>query len=481
MNHTSRRTFLKGSLAASLAVPMSTWARPIGANDEIRLGFIGIGKNADGRGSNHLKEFPAKKGCRAVAVCDVDTVVTDKVKSRLQGQQIEYYQDYRKLLENKDVDAVVIATPNHTHTLIAIAALQAGKHVYVEKPVSHNMWEGRQLVNHAAKYPHLIVQHGMQRRSDEGWLAIKEFVKSGALGKPVVSRGLCYKLRDNIGKVGSPIPAPATVDYNLWCGPREMEPVHRKGFHYDWHWQWPYGNGDIGNQGPHQTDVARWLIDDPGMPASVISIGGRFGYEDDATTANTQIAFYDFKPVPVIFEVRGLPDANMDFKGRKSKYRRLVEVGNCLECEGGYVTDAAAWDPSGKMVKDFKKDDGAKHQQAFLDSIRSGKQAPTHTAETGHLSAALAHMANHSYRLGKDLPSGEVKEKVQNNKLFAETYDRLLEHLTKNNIDVAATKVTLGPLLTIDPKTEQYTGEFAAEANKLNMETYRKEFCIPAV
>lgn len=482
MIHTSRRKFLKGSLygAASLAVPMSTWARPIGANDDIRIGFIGIGKDAKGRGSNHLAEFPRLKGCRAVAVCDADAAVLDIVKSKHSGGQMEYYQDFRKLLENKDVDAVVIATPNHTHTMIAIAAMQAGKHVYVEKPVSHNMWEGRMLAKHAAKHPELIVQHGMQRRSDEGWLEIKAFVKGGAIGKPIVSRGFCYKLRDNIGKIGNAVPPPASVDYNLWCGPREIEPVHRKSFHYDWHWQWQYGNGDIGNQGPHQTDVARWLIDDPAtMPASVISVGGRFGYDDDATTANTQIAFYDFKPVPVIFEVRGLPDADMNFKGRKPKYRNVVEVGNCLECEGGYVTDGKAWDNNGKSIQSFKKNDGAGHQQKFLDSIRSGKQAPTHTAETGHLSAAIAHMANHSYRLGKEMSSGEVKEKLQGNKMFAETYDRMLEHLTKNKIDVAATKITLGPMLTIDPATEKYTGEFAAEANKLNMETYRKEFSLP--
>ncbi len=476
----SRRRFLQGSLAgaAGLALPSRMWARSIGANDDIRLGFIGLGKGGGGRGANHVGDFGKKKGCRVVGICDADTAVLDAMKKKLEGQDVQYYQDYRKLLDNKDIDAVVIATPNHTHTFLAIAALQAGKHVFVEKPVSHNLWEGRKLVEHAAKHPELIVQHGMQRRSDRAWVEIQDFVKSGAIGKPVVSRGLCYKKRDSIGQIGEAVPAPATVDYNLWAGTREMKPVHRKSFHYDWHWQWPYGNGDIGNQGPHQLDVARWLIGDPqACPENVLSIGGRFGYDDDATTANTQIAFYDFKPVPVIFEVRGLPEKDMNFRGRLPTYKG-VGIANVIECEGGYVAEGKAYDNDGKEVAKFNKNEGSKHQQHFLDAIRSGKLEATHNALTGHLSAGLAHMANHSYRCGSETSIAAIKEKIGGNALFTETFERMITHLTDNQIELAGIKPVLGASLTFDPVEERYIGEHAEAANGFDREHYREGFTI---
>lgn len=334
------------------------------------------------------------------------------------------------------------------------------------------------LVEHAAKHPEVIVQHGMQRRSGD-WSSVVEFVKSGAIGKPIVSRGFCYKLRNSIGKVGTPQPPPATVDYDLWAGPREPVPVPRRTFHYDWHWQWPWGNGDIGNQGPHQLDVARWLIGDPALPERVISIGGRYGYDDDATTANTQIAFFDYKPIPLLFEVRGLPDANLDFKGRRTHYKG-VTVGNIIECEGGYVAEAKAYDNEGKEIKKFSALEGD-HPKRFLENIRAGKVPATHNAETGHLSAALAHMANISYRLGKELPTGEVKDHIKGNSLFSDSFHRMLEHLEKNGVKVDSATAVLGPMLSFDPKTEKFTGEFADAANELNMEPYRKEFSIPAV
>lgn len=477
----SRRRFLQGGLAGAAGLAFSTrmWARSIGANDEIRLGFIGLGKNGGGQGASHVTAYGKMKGCRVAALCDADTAVLDVWKKKLEGQPVEYHQDYRKLLENKDIDAVIIATPNHTHTFLAIAALQAGKHVYVEKPVSHNLWEGRKLVEHAAKHPELIVQHGMQRRSDEAWLKIQEFIGTGAIGKAVVSRGLCYKKREDIGKIGTPAAAPATVDYNLWSGTRELLPVQRKSFHYDWHWQWPYGNGDIGNQGPHQLDVARWLIGDPlACPENVLSIGGRFGYDDDATTANTQIAFYDFKPVPVIFEVRGLPEKDMNFRGRLPFYKG-VQVGNVIECEGGWVAEAKAYDKDGKEIAKFDKNDGAKHRERFLEALRSGKVAPTHNALNGHLSSGLAHMANHSYRAGSNTSISAIKAKIGDNALFAETFERMLTHLTDNKIDLAGITPVLGASLTFDPIKEAYTGENAEAANKINLESYREGFTIP--
>jgi predicted dehydrogenase len=480
MKHTSRRTFIKGSLVAGLTVPMSTWTRAAGANDRINVAVIG----ARGQGGGHYGDaLKNAHGGQAVAVCDADMAVVNERLANADKASVKVtgYQDYRKLLENKDIDAVIIATPNHLHSLIGIAALQAGKHVYVEKPVSHNIHEGRLLVQHAAANPKLICQHGMQRRSDNVWQKVIDYVASGAIGKPIVSRGFCYKARKPIGKVSAAKQPPSTVDYSLWCGPREMEPVMREQFHYDWHWQWPWGNGDIGNQGPHQLDVARWLLNDPAeLPARVISIGGRFGFEDDATTANTQIAFYDFKPIPMIFEVRGNPANDMNWRGRYPYYKG-VQIGNVIECEGGYVAEGKAFDKDGKEVAKFPKDDGAGHRRRFFDAIKAGKIADTHNALTGHMAGALAHMANHSYRLGKATPQEEISAKLKDNALFTETFERLLSHLKDNKLEADLSKIILGPMLTLDPKTEKYTGDFAAEANAMDMEHYRKEFSIPAV
>ncbi len=493
----NRRSFLKSSLAASGALYLpSTWSRAAGANEDIRVGIIGCddpGKNAPGgRGRYHMKEILGKiakgnSGLRLTCICDVDQDNLDSAKAEIEkaNQKAAYFQDFRKMLESKDLDAVIIATPNHTHSLIAAWALEAGKHVYVEKPVSHNIWEGRQLANIAKKHAgKLICQHGMQRRNDPVWQQVMDYVASGKVGKPLISRGLCYKPRQSIKKVAAPWTPGSTVDYNLWCGPREVAPVKRTRLHYDWHWQWEFGNGDIGNQGPHQLDVARWLGGDPPQgPTRVISLGGRFGYEDDATTANTQIAFFDFKPVPVLFEVRGLPESEMNFKGRVPSWKKTgVQVGNVLHCEGAYIAEGMVYEnETDKVIEKFKPNDGAGHQDAFFASIRSGKIDKHHEVTTGHLSASLAHMANISYRLGKEVSSGAVAEQIKGDASFLETYNALAEHLTKNGVDLASAKINLGAMLNFDATTEQFTGEQAEQANALAKGTYRAGFELPKI
>ena len=263
------------------------------------------------------------------------------------------YTDYRKVLDDKEVDAVVIATPNHWHSLMAIWACQAGKDVFVEKPISHNVWEGRKLVEAARKY-NRIVQAGIQSRSDEAFPEVIDYLKQGNLGKIIAAYGLCYKPRESIGKVGGPHPIPKSVDYNLWSGPAPLVPLKRSRFHYDWHWQWAYGNGDIGNQGAHQMDQARRLLGQNGLPRRVMSIGGRFGYDDDGETANSQIAIFDYDPVPLIFEVQGLPrkrgDAAMgNFKG--------VRIGVIVKCEDGYFAGGGGggwvYDNNDKKIRQF--------------------------------------------------------------------------------------------------------------------------------
>jgi len=480
----SRRRFLKTTAMGAAAIPWSTRLRAEGANGDVRVAVIGTGGQGSGHVSRLLKET---KGCRFVAACDADYNASERNKANAAAQNInaQTYIDYRKLLENKDIDAVIIATPNHTHSLIGVAALQAGKHVYVEKPTSHNIWEGRQLALAAAKYPNLIAMHGMQRRSAAGWAQVDEFVKNpnGPLGKLVLSRGLCYKKRDNIGKVDGPQPVPAGVDYNLWSGPREMLPIMRKRFHYDWHWQWPYGNGDIGNQGPHQLDVARWVIGDPELlPTEVLCVGGRFGYEDDATTANTQIAFFNYDPVPVIFEVRGLPEKAMDFKLGTPKFRvgsSGIDVGNILHFEGGTIAEGVAYDLEGKRVQRFEEMGGGSHQQNFINAIKAGKLVSEgHSVLTGHHAASLAHMANISYQLGKEATPQQITERLHDRAAALETFERMQKHLEDNGLETANLKPVWGAALAFDAKAEHFTGELADAANELGRGSYREEFSI---
>ncbi len=342
----SRRGFLAkgtaGAVAAHAALRNGAWAQPVGANDAVRVAVVGL----NGKGAHHLQMLRAIPGVRVVALCDADRAVLEKRAAELAADnlQVATYVDVRKLLESKDVDAITIATPNHWHALMGIWACQAGKDVYVEKPVSHNVWEGRRLVEAAAKYGR-VVAAGTQSRSDEALLELAADIRAGKLGKILRARGFCYKRRESIGRVDGPQPIPPSVDYDLFCGPAPLEPLRRKQLHYDWHWFWATGNGDIGNQGVHEMDVCRWMLGEEKLPPRVFSIGGRFGYVDDAETPNTQVAVLDYPSAPILFEVRGLP--RRAGAGYEDHYRG-VRIGYVIEGEdatfvgasgGGWIHD----------------------------------------------------------------------------------------------------------------------------------------------
>ncbi len=465
---TSRRHFLSTSAFAGAFAFSPPLARAASPNGDLRVCVIGF----HGRGKNLAEDVMKCKGTKLVALCDVDSKVMDAYAAELdkKGVKIQQFEDYRKACESKDIDAVVIATPNHTHALIGVTAAANGKHAYVEKPVSHNVWEGRQLPDAAKKYK-TIIQHGFQRRSEPAWYEAAEYIQSGELGKMTLARGLCYKPRPSIGKVSSPQELPASVNYNLWSGPRELMPVQRTKFHYDWHWQLPYGNGDLGNQAPHQLDVCRWMIGSPTLPVSTVSVGARLGYEDDGDWANTQFCYYDYKPVPVLFEVRGLP--SKPFKGES--------IGNIIECEGGHLAgghnaQCTAYDKDGKKLKVFKG--GNSHMQAFVDSCHSGKIDEAHGIESGHISSALAHIGNISWKLGEPSSPEAIKDALIH-AASTDALERTLAHLEENGVDPTRDLLSLGKTLTLDPTTEQFTGEFAESANLHLKGTYRSEFELP--
>jgi predicted dehydrogenase len=484
----NRRQFLKNSTltAASLSLlpgltsigraqTANVNARVIGANDDIRVAVIGF----NGRGKNHLEGMLGLKGVRVVALCDVDSKVLDREVKKFQddNKPVTGYQDIRRLLENKDIDAITIATPNHWHSLAAIWGIQAGKDVYVEKPVSHNVWEGRQLVTAARKYGR-IVQTGTQCRSSPGLAEAVAWVQAGNLGKIKLARGLCYKRRESIGKTTGPQPPPATVNYDLWVGPAPMEPLRRSKLHYDWHWVWPTGNGDLGNQGIHQMDVARWFLGETELSPRIVSAGGRLGYEDDGTTPNTLVAFHDYPTAPLIFEVRGLPSKPDDSK--MDNYRG-ASVGVVVDCEHGYLVIPSyekvnVFDQDHKLVKSF----GGKgdHYENFIGAMRSRKTSDLHAdILQGHISSSLCHTANISYRLGTTAKPDVLKEAIRDNKELAESVGRMQEHLGVNGVNLTDTPATLGAMLKMDPKTERFTDN--KDANAMLATSYRAPFVVP--
>jgi len=469
----NRRDFVKMSVAAgaSLTIP---FARARGANDDIRVAVVGIRS----QGSNHINWFRAIPGVRVVAICDADKSFLEREQKKFadRGEKVDTYVDYRKLLEDKSIDAVITATPNHWHALVTVWACQAGKDVYVEKPVCHNIWEGRRMVEAARKYDR-IVQSGTQRRSDEGLREAIDYVKQGNLGPMKLVRGLVYVRRDSIGKVDGPQPVPESVDYNLWCGPAPMSPLMRKSLHYDWHWVWPTGDGDFGNNGIHYIDVCRWAVGKNELAPRVISFGGRFGYIDDGVTPNTQVVFLDYKPVPILFEVRGLPRG----KGETAMDEYLgIRDGMVVHCENGYLAGGWAYDSSGKRIKQFKLTEGAGHHENFIKAVRSRKVSDLNAdVLEGYLSSALCHMGNISYRLGQTVSRTEILDRIGNNRDLAEAFERVQDHLLLNGVDVKLTPRVAGPWLTMDPQAERFTGEFADEANRLVRGSYREPFVVP--
>jgi predicted dehydrogenase len=473
MKSINRRDFVRSSLLSSAALALSQ-SRILGANDDIRIAVVGIRS----KGKEHIELFRNTPGVRIVALCDVDKDILDQgaQKFKDRGEKIDLYADVRKLLEDKNVDAIVVATPNHWHSLIGIWGCQADKDVYVEKPVSHDIWEGRRLVEAARKY-NRIVEAGTQSRSDEGLMAIRDYLKQGSLGKILYARGLCYKPRPSIGKVTGPQPVPPSVDYDLWCGPAPKEPLMRQQLHYDWHWFWATGNGDIGNQGIHEMDKCRWLIGQQGLPPRVMSFGGRLGYIDDGQTANTQVAILDYRPAPIIFEVRGLPaKAGV----RYMDHYRGIDIGEVIQCEGGYIAGDFAYDNDGKKIRQFNRDGGAKHHLNFLQAVRSRKASELNAPiEECHFSSALCHMANISYRLGQPAGGEAIVKGLEKNSMLMDSFERFQEHLLLNEVSVSKTPRILGPWLEMNASAEKFTGEWAEKANSQLRRECRAPFVVP--
>ncbi len=478
MSHISRRQFLENSMFATAAAALagqtqqSVFAQEQ-SGEKLRVAVVGV----NGRGGSHIDGFGSRKDCVIAAIVDADEVVgnrrADDIEKRF-GTRPTVYLDMRKCFEDKSIHIASIATPNHWHALSAIWAVQAGKDVYVEKPVSHNVTEGRRIVEAARKY-NKIVQTGTQSRSNPGMREAIDFLHKGGIGEVKLARGLCYKPRGAIGPRGN-YDVPASVNYDLWSGPAAVNPLTRPKFHYDWHWQWDYGNGDLGNQGIHQMDIARWGLNEMNLGETVQSYGGRFAYVDAGETANTQVCIHEYKNGKrLVFEVRGL----------KTEPMMGASVGVIFYGSDGYLVMPSY---NGGMVfdKDGKKTDkvfaggGDSHHFAnFVKAVRSRKHEDLNAdILEGHLSSALCHVGNISYRLGTPVTATELNATLKDDKEASETLDRFQRHLLDNKVSPDSTKITVGPKLTL-AGTEEFSGPRAAEANKLLTREYRAPYIVP--
>jgi predicted dehydrogenase len=490
MTHITRRQFV-GSVAAGLGMTLVTpVSRVLGANDEIRIAVVGI----NGRGVSHISELAGIQGVRVAALCDVDRKVLDSKAAAFEkkyGRKVETYVDIRKLLENKEIDGISIATPNHWHSLATIWACQAGKDVYVEKPCSHNLFEGHKCLDAARKYKR-IVQHGTQSRSSRSWARQVAAIASGKYGKLLVSKGAASKDGSGRWSIGfKPIKEPPeNLDYDIWLGPAPQQPFHENLVHYNWHWFWDFGNGEIGNQGVHQMDIARWAIPGGTLPKSVIAMGGRWvnsteghpPFTDQAQTPNCQLTIMDFGGPLLVFEVIGLVE-RVGLDGKKYPQN----VGNEFYLEEGVIkgNGRPMFYPKGSekgeplVDVDVKMGPGEDHFGNFIAAMRSRKIEDLNAdIAEGYLSAACCQLGNISYRLGQQVAGTTKPDVLGKHEEIAKSWDKVLETVKGAiGLDVSKGTYQLGPILTFNPQRERFVRN--KEANALLTRPYRQPFVVP--
>jgi predicted dehydrogenase len=414
----TRRQFAKFASAA-----IATSRFPIlGANDRVNVGIVGLG----GRGNDHMNFYGALDSeCRMAAVCDVNQAARERASAKIlkeRGYSPKEYGDMRQLFESKDIDAVSLPIPNHWHALATIWACQAGKDVYVEKPASHNIFESEKMVEAARKYKRMV-QVGSQSRSVPHKVQAMQMIRDGAIGKPYLVRGICYRRRFSIGHTPDE-PVPPGVDWDKFLGPAQYKPYSKNKFAYNWHWFWDTGNGDIGNQGVHEMDIAVWGLGRPDWPTSVMSSGGKYIWHDDQETPNTLQTSFNYGDMEMTFEVRNLPTPTEALAPLKPNY-----VGNMFLADQGFaVVDqaqfqfykSAAGNISGEAARGAgaggkekyekgasatsTKDDTVPHMKNFLDAVRSRDYKSLHAEiEIGARSASFCHLGNIAYRVGRML------------------------------------------------------------------------------
>jgi predicted dehydrogenase len=474
MSALTRRRFLEDSLLATAAAAAAASPRFLaaddtpakGPNDRITAAIIGCGI----RGKQHAGELAKLSDCQIVYVCDPDSQRAGQLAASV-GAQSESppkaVQDLRRVYDDKSVDVVFVTTPNHWHALAAIWAMQTGKDVYVEKPVSHNISEGRRIVQVAQKLGR-ICQGGTQYRSSGSWIEAIDYIRAGKLGDVKLAKSIVYGRRGSIGKRGK-YEMPPSVDYNLFAGPAPLDPLTRPNLHYDWHWVWNTGNGELGNNNIHTLDICRWGLGVTGLGRAAISYGGRLGYEDAGETPNTQVCVFDFGGKTIVAETRGLKTE--PFKPKDECVFYGTE---------GIIAGGSLFDLEGKLVKNFEGK-SQNHFANFLKAVRSRNVSDlnAYIAE-GHQSTALCHVGNISYRLGRTASPDEIQERLGHLKVHEdvqETFARTRQHLADNKVDLQKSPLTLGMHLRIDADRESFVDNSPADA--MLTRDYRRPFVVP--
>lgn len=475
MSHHVRRTFLKraalGGLATTFAIGgTKASGRVLGASDRVRIAVAGI----NGRGQTHLTGFGQMPDVEVAYLVDPDSRLfasRSKIVEQRAGNTPTCVQDIRRALDDGNLDAVSIVTPNHWHALIGIWACQAGKDVYVEKPCSHTLVEGRRLVEAARRYDR-IVQNGVQRRSDPQWASLIADVRNGKYGKLLVSYGYASRTRDSIG-MAPPQDPPPGLDFDLWLGPAAVQPFRRNLVHYNWHWRWDFGDGEIGNMGSHSMDVCRWALPDDAVPQGVVSLGGRFGYQDQGETPNTQLTVIDCGEATVILENRGRIDAD-EWK-----------ITNEFYTDEGVVRDGrffAKGEGDGIPIENPPTpgvpEQGPRHMRNFIDCVRSRKRDELHAEILdGHRSVLLSHLGNISFRVGQDVPFSHFSQPFTGDEVVRRSFEGMKRHLVIKGLGRDTTPCRLGRSLRFDARAEKFVND--AEADRLLTRQYRAPFVVP--
>ncbi|TWT52180.1 Inositol 2-dehydrogenase [Thalassoglobus neptunius] len=488
MSQLNRRIFLGAAasgIAATAGLTRTATAQSTNRNNEIGIGVIGMG----GRGNELSNGFRSAPGARIVAVADPDEKRSGQAGEKFAAKS---YQDLRRLLDDKNVDAVVVATCNHWHCLAAIWAIQAGKDVYVEKPLSHSQWEGEQVVK-AARKESRIVQIGTQQRSDPMQAEIKQFLhEDQALGKVLYAQANRLGPRASVGKRETPLPIPEGIDYDLWCGPAQMEDLYRNSFHYDWHWDWNTGSGEMGNWGVHVLDDVRNIAyqDSVTTPQRILACGGRVAWNDAADSPNVHYVYFDTGTFPTLIALSNLNKAPNERGGWPTNTGLPTNgpsSGYVVACEGGYYLGqrgrGKAVDKDGREIRSFKGGDiNALHKANFLDAVRSRDRSSLNAeVEVGHHSTGWCNLANVGFRAGEAFDAKQARS-IDNS---LEQWDLLLKsmesQLGKFDVKLSDMEIRMSPILTHNPETERFEGEHADSANKFLKREYREKYTVPEI
>lgn len=483
---TQRRDFIKKSILGTAGITIGgmgftakSYASIPGANDRMRIAICGV----NGRGKSHIGGFGGIDNVEIAWLVDPDSNVLDERVKQLRekgglSSNVKGAADVRTVLDLKDIDAITCATPNHWHSQMVIWAAQAKKHIYVEKPASHDIYEGRVALAAAEKYG-IVVQHGTQRRSEPGWARQVSDIRSGKYGKMLVSHGFACKPREGIG-FESPSNPPANLNWNLWKGPAVVDKFHKNLVHYNWHWFWPTGNGELNNQGTHQLDVAYWALDpevENTHPKRVMAIGGRFKWEDQGETPNTMFALAEFANGQyVFFNVRNV---NHDGYVREVTNRFYFEDGGILR-DGEYESHNGS-QPRDVPITDVRQTPGGSWGSFITACCANDPKLANGNMYDAHYSCALGHLMNTSYRLGKKVPFNEKAGRFGDNALAYEEFMKI-HAIARDGMGVPEDKAEyiVGPWLEFDGKAEKFVGENSKEANKLLANPRNKEFDIPS-